>query len=136
MAHLNVKINDIVLKNPVMTASGTFGYGLEFADFINLNDLGGIIVKGTTLHPREGNDYPRMAEPAMGLLNCVEPLRQLCHELGSVVERRLLSEEKLLQCFIFCHSFNLSLSLSRPRESCCFTASCEVSVIAAISLTL
>ena len=71
MAHLNVKINDIVLKNPVMTASGTFGYGLEFADFINLNDLGGIIVKGTTLHPREGNDYPRMAETAMGMLNCV-----------------------------------------------------------------
>ena len=71
MAHLNVKINDIVLKNPVMTASGTFGYGLEFADFINLSDLGGIIVKGTTLHPREGNDYPRMAETAMGMLNCV-----------------------------------------------------------------
>ena len=71
MAHLNVKINDIILKNPVMTASGTFGYGLEFADFINLNDLGGIIVKGTTLHPREGNDYPRMAETAIGMLNCV-----------------------------------------------------------------
>ena len=71
MAHLNVKINDIVLKNPVMTASGTFGYGLEFADFIDLSDLGGIIVKGTTLHPREGNDYPRMAETAMGMLNCV-----------------------------------------------------------------
>ena len=71
MAHLNVKINDVILKNPVMTASGTFGYGLEFADFINLSDLGGIIVKGTTLHPREGNDYPRMAETAMGMLNCV-----------------------------------------------------------------
>ena len=71
MAHLNVKINDIVLKNPVMTASGTFGYGLEFADFMDLSDLGGIIVKGTTLHPREGNDYPRMAETAMGMLNCV-----------------------------------------------------------------
>ena len=71
MAHLNVKINDIVLKNPVMTASGTFGYGLEFADFMDLSDLGGIIVKGTTLRPREGNDYPRMAETAMGMLNCV-----------------------------------------------------------------
>ena len=71
MAYLNVKINDLVLKNPVMTASGTFGYGLEFADFIDLSDLGGIIVKGTTLHPREGNDYPRMAETAMGMLNCV-----------------------------------------------------------------
>ena len=71
MANLNVKINDIILKNPVMTASGTFGYGLEFADFIDLSDLGGIIVKGTTLNPREGNDYPRMAETAMGMLNCV-----------------------------------------------------------------
>ncbi|MBP5385890.1 MAG: dihydroorotate dehydrogenase [Prevotella sp.] len=71
MANLNVKINDIILKNPVMTASGTFGYGLEFADFIDLSGLGGIVVKGTTLHPREGNDYPRMAETAMGMLNCV-----------------------------------------------------------------
>ncbi len=71
MAHLNVKINDLLLKNPVMTASGTFGYGLEYADFIDLCRLGGIIVKGTTLHPREGNDYPRMAETAMGMLNCV-----------------------------------------------------------------
>ncbi len=71
MANLNVKINDIILKNPVMTASGTFGYGLEFADFIDLSNLGGIIVKGTTLNPREGNDYPRMAETAMGMLNCV-----------------------------------------------------------------
>lgn len=71
MAHLNVKINDLSLKNPVMTASGTFGYGLEFADFIDLSQLGGIIVKGTTLHAREGNDYPRMAETASGMLNCV-----------------------------------------------------------------
>ena len=54
-----------------MTASGTFGYGLEFSDFIDLSRLGGIIVKGTTLHPREGNDYPRMAETASGMLNCV-----------------------------------------------------------------
>lgn len=71
MANLNVKINDLCLKNPVMTASGTFGYGLEFADFFDLSLLGGIIVKGTTLRPREGNDYPRMAETAMGMLNCV-----------------------------------------------------------------
>ena len=71
MASLNVKINDLYLKNPVMTASGTFGYGLEFADFIDLSQLGGIIVKGTTLHAREGNDYPRMAETASGMLNCV-----------------------------------------------------------------
>ena len=71
MARLDVKIKNLALKNPVMTASGTFGYGLEFADFIDLSDLGGIIVKGTTLNPREGNDYPRMAETAMGMLNCV-----------------------------------------------------------------
>lgn len=71
MADLSVKIHDMQLKNPVMTASGTFGYGLEFADLVPLDGLGGIIVKGTTLHPREGNDYPRMAETASGMLNCV-----------------------------------------------------------------
>ena len=59
------------MKNPVMTASGTFGYGLEFQDFVNLEDIGGIIVKGTTLMPREGNPYPRMAETPMGMLNAV-----------------------------------------------------------------
>ena len=71
MAKLNVKIGGLQLKNPVMTASGTFGYGLEFADFMPLDGIGGIIVKGTTLAPREGNDYPRMAETAQGMLNCV-----------------------------------------------------------------
>ena len=71
MADLNVNIAGLSLKNPVMTASGTFGYGLEFADFINLEDIGGIIVKGTTLKPREGNPYPRMYETASGMLNCV-----------------------------------------------------------------
>ena len=71
MAKLNVKIGDLQLKNPVMTASGTFGYGLEFADFMPLDGIGGIIVKGTTLNPRDGNDYPRMAETAQGMLNCV-----------------------------------------------------------------
>ncbi len=71
MAQLNVNIGDLTLKNPVLTASGTFGYGLEFADFIDLSRLGGFIVKGTTLHPREGNDYPRMAETPSGMLNCV-----------------------------------------------------------------
>lgn len=71
MAKLNVNIGDLTLKNPVMTASGTFGYGIEFSDFIDLSRLGSIIVKGTTLHPREGNDYPRMAETASGMLNCV-----------------------------------------------------------------
>ena len=71
MAALNVKIGSLELKNPVMTASGTFGYGLEFSDLVPLNEIGGIIVKGTTLKPREGNDYPRMAETASGMLNCV-----------------------------------------------------------------
>ncbi len=71
MATLNVKIGNLELKNPVMTASGTFGYGVEFADFVPLDELGGIIVKGTTLQAREGNDYPRMAETASGMLNCV-----------------------------------------------------------------
>lgn len=71
MADLTTKIAGITMKNPVMAASGTFGYGLEFADFVNLEEIGGIIVKGTTLHPREGNDYPRMVETASGMLNCV-----------------------------------------------------------------
>ena len=62
---------NLVIKNPVMTASGTFGYGTEYADFIDLNRLGGILVKGTTLHPREGNPYPRMAETPSGMLNAV-----------------------------------------------------------------
>lgn len=71
MANLNVNIGRLGLKNPVMTASGTFGYGIEFQDFVPLDELGGIIVKGTTLNHREGNDYPRMAETASGMLNCV-----------------------------------------------------------------
>ncbi len=71
MVGLNVKINHLQLSNPVMTASGTFGYGLEFQDIVPLHAIGGIIVKGTTLEPREGNDYPRMAETASGMLNCV-----------------------------------------------------------------
>ena len=71
MADLKVNIGKLSLKNPVLTASGTFGYGLEFQDFVPLEGIGGIIVKGTTLHPREGNNYPRMAETASGMLNCV-----------------------------------------------------------------
>lgn len=71
MANLEVKIAGLNLKNPVLTASGTFGYGLEFADLIDLNKLGGFIVKGTTLNPRQGNDYPRMAETPSGMLNAV-----------------------------------------------------------------
>lgn len=71
MADLRVKIGNLELKNPVMTASGTFGYGPEYADFVELSEIGGVIVKGTTLNPRQGNDYPRMAETASGMLNCV-----------------------------------------------------------------
>lgn len=71
MVNLNVKIGALKLKNPVMTASGTFGYGHEFSDFIDVDKLGAYIVKGTTLEPREGNDYPRMAETPSGMLNAV-----------------------------------------------------------------
>lgn len=71
MADLSVKIGGLNLKNPVMTASGTFGYGEEFSDFIDISRIGGIIVKGTTLHHREGNPYPRMAETPSGMLNAV-----------------------------------------------------------------
>ena len=71
MADLRVNIGALELRNPVLTASGTFGYGLEFEDFVDLSELGGVIVKGTTLQPRQGNAYPRMAETAQGMLNCV-----------------------------------------------------------------
>ncbi len=71
MADLSVHIGNLKLANPVMTASGTFGYGKEFEDFVDLEKIGGIIVKGTTLHRREGNPYPRMAETPMGMLNAV-----------------------------------------------------------------
>lgn len=71
MADLSVKIGGLQMKNPVMTASGTFGYGVEYADFVDLSEIGGIIVKGTTLNHREGNPYPRMAETPSGMLNCV-----------------------------------------------------------------
>ncbi|MBU3838529.1 MAG: dihydroorotate dehydrogenase [Candidatus Phocaeicola faecigallinarum] len=71
MADLSVNIGKLNMANPVMTASGTFGYGLEFEDFVDLERIGGIIVKGTTLHHREGNPYPRMAETPMGMLNAV-----------------------------------------------------------------
>lgn len=71
MADISVNIAGLRMKNPVMTASGTFGYGIEFADLVDISRIGGIIMKGTTLAPREGNDYPRMAETAEGMLNCV-----------------------------------------------------------------
>lgn len=71
MVNLKVNIHQLALKNPVMTASGTFGYGPEFDDFMNVDQLGAIVVKGTTAKPRKGNPYPRMAETPMGMLNAV-----------------------------------------------------------------
>ena len=71
MAKLEVNLHKLKLSNPVLTASGTFGYGEEFDDFIDVNSLGGIIVKATTSRHREGNPYPRMAETPMGMLNAV-----------------------------------------------------------------
>ena len=71
MVNLGFSIGDLYFKNPVMTASGTFGYGSEFDDFLDVSRLGGIVVKGTTIEPREGNLYPRMAETPSGMLNAV-----------------------------------------------------------------
>jgi len=71
MVDLSVQLNKLHLKNPVMTASGTFGYGTEFYDFFEVSRIGGIVVKGTTLRNRNGNDYPRMAETPSGMLNAV-----------------------------------------------------------------
>ena len=71
MVNLGFSIGDLYFRNPVLTASGTFGYGSEFEDFMDVSRLGGIFVKGTTLEPREGNPYPRMAETPSGMLNAV-----------------------------------------------------------------
>ena len=71
MANLSVNIGGLELQNPVMTASGTFGYGEEFTPFIDIDRLGAYIIKGTTLNPRQGNDYPRMVETPSGMLNAV-----------------------------------------------------------------
>ena len=89
MADLSVNIGKLELKNPVLTASGTFGYGEEFADFIDLTRLGGFIVKGTTLHPREGNPYPRMAETPMGMLNAVGLQNKGVHHFVEYIYPRL-----------------------------------------------
>ncbi|MDO4692944.1 MAG: dihydroorotate dehydrogenase [Porphyromonadaceae bacterium] len=85
MVKTQVNIGELTIKNPVMTASGTYGYGLEYADFIDLSRLGGIVVKGTTLHPRQGNPYPRMAETPSGMLNAVglqnKGVHHFCQEI-------------------------------------------------------
>ena len=89
MVDLNIDLNGLALKNPVMTASGTFGYGEEFADFIDINRLGGILVKGTTWHHREGNAYPRMAETAQGMLNAVGLQNKGVHHFADVIYPRI-----------------------------------------------
>ena len=71
MVDLGFNIGDLKFKNPVLTASGTFGYGSEYSDFMDVSRLGGIIVKGTSMEPRDGNPYPRMAETPSGMLNAV-----------------------------------------------------------------
>ncbi len=88
MAQLGVRIGNLNLSNPVLTASGTFGYGEEFSDFIDLDRLGGFIVKGTTLEPRQGNDYPRMVETPSGMLNAVGLQNKgVDHFIGNIYPR-------------------------------------------------
>jgi len=89
MVDLKVDLNGLVLKNPVMTASGTFGYGEEFDDFIDVSSLGGVVVKGTTLHHREGNAYPRMAETPQGMLNAVGLQNKGVHYYADVINPRM-----------------------------------------------
>jgi len=89
MANLNVKIGQMELKNPVMTASGTFGFGEEYADFFDISKLGGYVVKGTTLEPRQGNAYPRMAETPAGMLNAVGLQNKGVHYFADVIYPRL-----------------------------------------------
>ena len=96
MVDLRVNIGGLELKNPVMTASGTFGFGEEFADFIDLDQLGGIVVKGTTLHKREGNPYPRMAETPAGMLNAVGLQNKGVHYFKNTIYPRIKDIESPL----------------------------------------
>ena len=89
MDRLKVNIGNLALKNPVMTASGTFGYGEEYAEFVDLSRLGGILVTGTTLEPRQGNDYPRMAETPSGMLNAVGLQNKGVHHFVSEIYPRI-----------------------------------------------
>lgn len=117
MVNTAIQIGGITLKNPVMTASGTYGYGLEYSDFIDLSKLGGIVVKGTTLNPRQGNPYPRMAETPSGMLNAVglqnKGVEYFCSEIypsikdidthmivnvsGSIVEDYMATAERIAE---------------------------------------
>ncbi len=89
MDRLKINIGNLALKNPVMTASGTFGYGEEYTEFVDLSRLGGILVKGTTLEPRQGNDYPRMAETPSGMLNAVGLQNKGVHHFVSEIYPRI-----------------------------------------------
>lgn len=91
MADLNIKIGSLELKNPVMGASGTFGFGEEFSDFYDISLLGGYVVKGTTLEPRQGNAYPRMAETPSGMLNAVGLQNKGVHYFADNIYPRLLN---------------------------------------------
>lgn len=90
MAELNVNIGNLQLKNPVMTASGTFGYGIEYSDFMDISRLGGIFVKGTTIQPREGNCIPVWQETPSGMLNAVG----LRNKGGSIFVRHIYPGDK------------------------------------------
>lgn len=92
MVNTSISLAGLELRNPVMTASGTYGYGLEYEDFVDLSHLGGIVVKGTTLHPRQGNPYPRMAETPSGMLNAVglqnKGVEHFCQEIYPKIQDR------------------------------------------------
>lgn len=135
MVNLAVKLGGIDLKNPVLTASGTFGYGLEYADFFDLERLGGFIVKGTTLEARQGNPYPRMAETPMGMLNAVglqnkgvehfasetyPLLKDLRTEVmvnvsGAAVEQYVATAERLAQLPAI-HAIELNISCPNVKQ--------------------
>ena len=91
MVNLGFSIGDLHFKNPVLTASGTFGYGSEFDDFIDVSELGGIVLKGTTLEPREGNPYPRMAETPSGMLNAVGLQNKGIEYFENIIYPRILN---------------------------------------------
>ena len=143
MVNTAIKIGGITLKNPVMTASGTYGYGLEYSDFIDLSKLGGIVVKGTTLNPRQGNPYPRMAETPSGMLNAVglqnKGVEYFCSEIypsikdidthmivnvsGSTIEDYMATAERIAEldkipAINLKSSLNLSISAIELNISC------------------
>jgi len=91
MVDQSINLNGLKLRNPVMTASGTFGFGEEFTDFMDLVRIGGIVVKGTTIRPREGNPYPRMAETPMGMLNAVGLQNKGVHYFAENIYPRIMN---------------------------------------------